>query len=161
MLDAQELISRVYYRHFPFLTKQKHVLVYAAVVSFFIFLVQVIDHSLQFILAVQITTTWFLSFFQVPPTTVSIDPSLENSLAKLLDDLGLQPVLSPPKTASPDQPYNMITHYNLTDFEESPKQPPQLIAWCPPQPNWNPWTGCNIDEGIYVRFIRIRLLCGR
>lgn len=22
-----------------------------------------------------------------------------------------------------------------------------VIAWSPPQPNWNPWTACNIDEG--------------
>ncbi|THD25597.1 Maleless [Fasciola hepatica] len=87
---------------------------------------------------------------EVPPTAVTVDPSLEHSLTRLLDDLGLQPLLQPPKVSSPDQPYNMITHYNLTDFEESPKQPPQLVAWCPPQPNWNPWTGCNIDEGPYA-----------
>lgn len=22
-----------------------------------------------------------------------------------------------------------------------------MVPWSPPQPNWNPWTGCNIDEG--------------
>lgn len=22
-----------------------------------------------------------------------------------------------------------------------------VVPWSPPQPNWNPWTGCNIDEG--------------
>lgn len=21
------------------------------------------------------------------------------------------------------------------------------MPWSPPQPNWNPWTACNIDEG--------------
>lgn len=22
-----------------------------------------------------------------------------------------------------------------------------VVSWSPPTPNWNPWTGCNIDEG--------------
>lgn len=22
-----------------------------------------------------------------------------------------------------------------------------MVSWSPPQPNWNPWTGCDIDEG--------------
>lgn len=26
-------------------------------------------------------------------------------------------------------------------------QIPSIIAWSPPQPNWNAWTACNIDEG--------------
>ncbi|CAL8079092.1 unnamed protein product [Calicophoron daubneyi] len=84
---------------------------------------------------------------EVPPYEVKLDPSLEESLAKLLDDLGLHPVLDPPRNIPPDQSYSMITHYNLADFEDNPKQQPQTVTWCPPLPNWNPWTGCNIDEG--------------
>ncbi|VDP74809.1 unnamed protein product [Echinostoma caproni] len=87
---------------------------------------------------------------EVSPTDVTVDPALERSLNQLLADLGLPPTAQPPKVVTPEQPFNMITHYNLTDFEESPKQAPQLVAWCPPQPNWNPWTGCNIDEGPYA-----------
>lgn len=26
-------------------------------------------------------------------------------------------------------------------------QPAGVVSWSPPQQNWNPWTGCNIDEG--------------
>lgn len=26
-------------------------------------------------------------------------------------------------------------------------QTSSVIPWSPPQPNWNPWTACNIDEG--------------
>ena len=22
-----------------------------------------------------------------------------------------------------------------------------VVSWSPPTQNWNPWTGCNIDEG--------------
>ena len=21
------------------------------------------------------------------------------------------------------------------------------VSWAPPQPNWNPWSSCNIDDG--------------
>ncbi len=23
-----------------------------------------------------------------------------------------------------------------------------IVSWSPPQPNWNPWIGANIDEGM-------------
>lgn len=31
--------------------------------------------------------------------------------------------------------------------EKKQNQVGAIIAWSPPQPNWNPWTACNIDEG--------------
>lgn len=83
---------------------------------------------------------------------VTLNPSLERNLTALLNDLGLKPAVQP--TVSSDQTYSMITHYNLTDFDDAPRQPPQVIGWCPPMPNWNPWTGCNIDDGPMVS------LCG-
>ncbi|KAF5404215.1 putative ATP-dependent RNA helicase A [Paragonimus heterotremus] len=84
---------------------------------------------------------------EVPPYSVDLNASLEQSLASLLDDLGLQPSVQPPRNSTPGQPFNMITHYNLSDFEEMPAQQPQMIPWCPPMPNWNPWFSCNIDDG--------------
>lgn len=35
----------------------------------------------------------------------------------------------------------------LDDFISSAPQPAGVVSWSPPQQNWNPWTGCNIDEG--------------
>lgn len=35
----------------------------------------------------------------------------------------------------------------LDDFILSAPQPAGVVSWSPPQQNWNPWTGCNIDEG--------------
>lgn len=35
----------------------------------------------------------------------------------------------------------------MDDFISSVPQPAGVVSWSPPQPNWNPWTGCNIDEG--------------
>lgn len=41
----------------------------------------------------------------------------------------------------------MITDHVLDDFISSKPQPAGVVSWSPPQQNWNPWTGCNIDEG--------------
>ena len=35
----------------------------------------------------------------------------------------------------------------MDDFISSKPQPAGVVSWSPPQQNWNPWTGCNIDEG--------------
>lgn len=32
-------------------------------------------------------------------------------------------------------------------MNKSREQIGSVISWSPPQPNWNPWTACNIDEG--------------
>lgn len=42
---------------------------------------------------------------------------------------------------------SLITNQVLDDFISSVPQPAGVVSWSPPQPNWNPWTGCNIDEG--------------
>ncbi|CAH8441467.1 unnamed protein product [Schistosoma intercalatum] len=77
---------------------------------------------------------------------VNLNSKVEENLTDVLENLGL-PVNLKPSSLPPDQAYNMITNYNLVDFGDAPKQQPQLVAWCPPLPNWNPWTACNIDEG--------------
>ena len=46
--------------------------------------------------------------------------------------------------------HNMIMNYQIADFEPRPRQSAQLISWCPPLENWNPWIACNIDEGPEV-----------
>lgn len=82
---------------------------------------------------------------------VNLNSKVEENLTDVLENLGL-PVNMKPSSLPPDQAYNMITNYNLVDFGDAPKQQPQLVAWCPPLPNWNPWTACNIDEGPEVGF---------
>ncbi|KAL5108829.1 ATP-dependent RNA helicase A [Taenia crassiceps] len=93
---------------------------------------------------------------ELPPLAVKLDPDLENRLNALLEKLHLVPNLSPPapslKTSrsavdSSEEEHNMIMHYQVADFEPRPRQSAQLVSWCPPIENWNPWTACNIDEG--------------
>lgn len=42
---------------------------------------------------------------------------------------------------------SLVTDHVLDDFISSIPQPAGVVSWSPPQQNWNPWTGCNIDEG--------------
>ena len=41
-----------------------------------------------------------------------------------------------------------MTDTRLAEFTAAAHpQPAGVVSWSPPQPNWNPWTACNIDEG--------------
>ena len=42
------------------------------------------------------------------------------------------------------------------DFSDAVPGHSGVISWSPPQPNWNPWTGCNIDEGPLAH---VRIYC--
>ncbi|VDM17535.1 unnamed protein product [Hydatigera taeniaeformis] len=97
-----------------------------------------------------------IPFSGLPPLTVRLNPDLENRLNALLERLHLLPNLSPPVSSlrlgrtdvdRREEGHNMILHYQVADFEPRPRQSAQLVSWCPPIENWNPWTACNIDEG--------------
>lgn len=45
------------------------------------------------------------------------------------------------------EPVSIISNQVLEDFVTSKPQSAGVLPWSPPQPNWNPWTACNIDEG--------------
>jgi ATP-dependent RNA helicase A len=40
-------------------------------------------------------------------------------------------------------------------FEASEKKHGMTVSWCPPMQNWNPWIGCNIDEGPMATVTKI------
>ncbi|KAM7535638.1 hypothetical protein Aperf_G00000096878 [Anoplocephala perfoliata] len=95
---------------------------------------------------------------EVAPIPVELDSELENRLHSLLERLNLVPVLTPPPqpvqrgsgnrgNELATEEHNMIINYNVADFVPRPRQSAQLVSWCLPTPNWNPWTACNIDEG--------------
>ena len=92
----------------------------------------------------------------MPPVEVRLQPNLESRLNKVLERLHLVPNTTPPQPAvTEENEHNMIATCQVVDFEPKPRQDAQLLAWCPPIPNWNPWTGCNIDEGPEVGFATI------
>ena len=46
------------------------------------------------------------------------------------------------------EPLSLMTHVDLDVLlPESRPTEAGVVAWSPPTPNWNPWTGANIDEG--------------
>ena len=46
------------------------------------------------------------------------------------------------------EPLSLLTHVDLDVLlPESRPTEAGVVAWSPPTPNWNPWTGANIDEG--------------
>ncbi|NXX74251.1 DHX9 helicase, partial [Urocolius indicus] len=80
----------------------------------------------------------------VEPYEVSLSPDLENQLQKTVRELSLEIV---PLPEDPSNPV-LINVGKLAHFEPSQRQNHTgVVPWSPPHSNWNPWTGCNIDEG--------------
>ncbi|XP_041276673.1 ATP-dependent RNA helicase A isoform X2 [Onychostruthus taczanowskii] len=78
------------------------------------------------------------------PYEVSLSPDLENHLQKTVRELSLEIV---PVPEDPSNPI-LINVGKLAHFEPSQRQSHMgVVPWSPPHSNWNPWTGCNIDEG--------------
>lgn len=46
-----------------------------------------------------------------------------------------------------EEAVSIVSNQVLEDFVASKPQSAGVLSWSPPQPNWNPWTACNIDDG--------------
>lgn len=79
---------------------------------------------------------------EMKPYPVKISPDLEAKLTKCLDNLNISPT-----NIDISSPQSLLTNKTLDDFEPSKPTTAGVVPWSPPQPNWHPWTGCNIDEG--------------
>ncbi|XP_042664401.1 ATP-dependent RNA helicase A isoform X2 [Tyto alba] len=80
----------------------------------------------------------------VEPYEVVLSPDLENQLQKTVRELSLEIVPLPEDPTNPVQ----INVGKLAHFEPSQRESHMgVVPWSPPHSNWNPWTGCNIDEG--------------
>ncbi|NXC79990.1 DHX9 helicase, partial [Cercotrichas coryphoeus] len=78
------------------------------------------------------------------PYEVSLSSDLQNHLQKTIRELSLEIVPLPEDPSNPVQ----INVGKLAHFEPSQRQSQMgVVPWSPPHSNWNPWTGCNIDEG--------------
>ncbi|NWS81845.1 DHX9 helicase, partial [Toxostoma redivivum] len=88
------------------------------------------------------------------PYEVLLSSDLENHLQKTIRELSLEIV---PLPEDPSNPV-MINVGKLAHFEPSQRQSHMgVVPWSPPHSNWNPWTGCNIDEGPLANK---KLICG-
>ncbi|CAL1683996.1 unnamed protein product [Lasius platythorax] len=90
---------------------------------------------------------------QMKPYPVKISPELESQIQDVLVNLDIKPIdiKQPPPVVKEENSaitgVSLLTNQVLDDFISSVPQPAGVVSWSPPQPNWNPWTGCNIDEG--------------
>lgn len=82
---------------------------------------------------------------EMKPYDVQISPELRNQIKDCLQELKVEP--TPIKNEGDNQPVSLLSMHVLDDFMPSNPTPGGVVPWSPPQPNWNPWTGCNIDEG--------------
>ncbi|XP_045616540.1 ATP-dependent RNA helicase A isoform X2 [Procambarus clarkii] len=83
---------------------------------------------------------------QLKPYEVAISPELVTLMDSVIKMTGVHPVLP---DNDPSQPSNLIPDVMLAEFEpsEAPQSTGGVVSWSPPQPNWNAWTSCNLDEG--------------
>ncbi|EFA00345.2 dosage compensation regulator isoform X1 [Tribolium castaneum] len=82
---------------------------------------------------------------EMKPFDVKISPDLQKQIKDCLDTLNITPVEVKPESES--QPVSLLSNHILDDFQASKPIAAGVVPWSPPQQNWNPWTGCNIDEG--------------
>ncbi|KAG7157775.1 ATP-dependent RNA helicase A protein-like [Homarus americanus] len=83
---------------------------------------------------------------QLKPYGVSLSPEHIALIDSVIKITGVHPM---EPSGDPSQPCTLIPDVKLTDFETSdgPKTTGGVVSWSPPQPNWNAWTSCNLDEG--------------
>ncbi|XP_028982215.1 dosage compensation regulator isoform X2 [Diachasma alloeum] len=95
---------------------------------------------------------------QLKPYPVKISPELEEQIQDVLAALEITPIdvnsKPQPTSENPEDPtpptaagISLLTDRVLEDFISSIPQAAGVVSWSPPQQNWNPWLGCNIDEG--------------
>ncbi|XP_022094915.1 ATP-dependent RNA helicase A-like isoform X2 [Acanthaster planci] len=79
------------------------------------------------------------------PYNVALVGEVEAKLTDVLDQLKLH---FAPEPVGMIEPVLLTVEKNEQTFE-NPEGPRGAygVSWSPPQPNWNPWLNCNIDEG--------------
>lgn len=83
----------------------------------------------------------------LPPYEVAVSPELNMQISSVLRTFEVEPV--PVVIGTKDEPASILIQQKLNEFEDSEHRQTRggVVSWSPPQPNWNPWTGANIDEG--------------
>ncbi|GIX94584.1 ATP-dependent RNA helicase A protein [Caerostris darwini] len=83
---------------------------------------------------------------KLEPYEVNVDPELIRNIKETLSQFGVYPVNVPDDPNTTDPILLTIEKTQEVDCQSRP-HPGGVVPWSPPQPNWNPWTSCNIDEG--------------
>lgn len=80
---------------------------------------------------------------EMEPFEVAVSPDLQNQISHVLQALQVEPA----QVNEGVNEKSLLCLDVLDEFITSKPQPAGVVPWSPPQPNWNPWISCNIDEG--------------
>lgn len=84
---------------------------------------------------------------QLKPYAVNVDPQLMSEVKAVLQELEIQPMRADIHIKQ-EGPVSLVIPVTEPPRNERKVNPMgSVIPWSPPQPNWNPWNACNIDEG--------------
>ncbi|XP_050389474.1 ATP-dependent RNA helicase A isoform X3 [Patella vulgata] len=86
---------------------------------------------------------------QIPPYEVVSTEELEQQVDEVLRKWSIDPTTQQGHGNNEEGTgMSLLCPLSLDEFEPAPKRGGSgVVSWSPPQPNWNPWTNCNIDEG--------------
>ena len=85
---------------------------------------------------------------------VAISPEISTQLNDCLKAMEYTAIDATGYGKEGSEPLSLMTHVNLDVLlPESRPSEAGVVSWSPPAPNWNPWTGANIDEGKLKTFI--------
>lgn len=76
---------------------------------------------------------------------IKISPNLRKQIQGCLADMNIEPLTIPSGVET--QTYSLLSDLKFNDYKAAQPKAAGVVTWSPPQQNWNPWTGCNIDEG--------------
>lgn len=77
------------------------------------------------------------------PFEVKVSPDVRQQVQACLNALDIKPNHINPSS----EPVSLLSSHVLDDFQAAKPTLGGVVPWSPPLQNWNPWTGCNIDEG--------------
>ncbi|XP_076436287.1 ATP-dependent RNA helicase A-like isoform X2 [Babylonia areolata] len=91
----------------------------------------------------------------LPPYEVVVSSDMIQQTDQVLNAWGVNPVQVYKQEQAAgsgegrgQQGQSLIVQESLDEFEPAPRRnTPGVVPWSPPQPNWNAWVNCNIDEG--------------
>ncbi|XP_054712287.1 ATP-dependent RNA helicase A-like isoform X2 [Uloborus diversus] len=83
---------------------------------------------------------------KLEPYEVGVDPQLIEDIESVLAELDIHPV-EVHEGADSSEPISLTIEKNVELDNETRPHHSGVVSWSPPQPNWNPWISCNIDEG--------------
>ena len=86
----------------------------------------------------------------LPPYKVAISPQLQTQIEGCLSAAGLAAVDANSAAVREGETLSLLTDNAMVEEgDDEGEEIGGVVSWCPPTQNWNPWMGCNIDEGFY------------